>query len=145
MQRHEIALVEFRKTHPLGLVGRNLRILKPGATGVLIKIHTGIDGLVEIVNAETGRRFRLRSSRSRGLRQAEASTKSNYEKNFQDAHDNLTQWDDEQINKVRRISAKNVSSKPMLGQMAAYNQATKSLNKTLDGGVHEFEQWQERQ
>ena len=53
----KIALMQFDETHPLRLVGRNLRILDPVAAGVLVKVPTGIDGLVDGIYAEAGSRL----------------------------------------------------------------------------------------
>ena len=52
-----VALIEFDKADPLSLVGRNLGILDPVAAGVLVEIDAGVGGLVDVVEAEAGRRL----------------------------------------------------------------------------------------
>jgi hypothetical protein len=41
----------------LSLVGRDLRVLDPVAAGVFVEVDTGIRGLVDVVEAETGSRL----------------------------------------------------------------------------------------
>src|ERR1700723_536220 len=52
-----VALVKLDEAYPLRLVGRNFRILDPVAAGVLIEIHARIDALVDVIEAEAGRRL----------------------------------------------------------------------------------------
>src|SRR5882724_4382981 len=66
--------------------------------------------------------------------------------------DGLTEWNGKRSNPVRRISAKNVSPKPFSGQMAGQIIRDKRRiitiqipKHSLDGGVHEHDQRQERQ
>ena len=47
-----ISLPNLDKAHPGSLVRRNYRRLQPVATGILVEIHTGIDGLVDGVEID---------------------------------------------------------------------------------------------
>src|SRR5271170_1255842 len=48
----EVTLVEFSEAPPGRPVGGNFGFLQPVAAGVLIKVHAGIDGLIDVVDTE---------------------------------------------------------------------------------------------
>ena len=52
----QVALVDFREANPPRLVGGDLSVLQPVAAGVLIKINARIGSLINVGNAEAGRR-----------------------------------------------------------------------------------------
>src|SRR6185437_14899958 len=55
--RHQVALIQFDKAYPLGLVSRNFCLLQPIAASVLIEIDARIGSLIDVIEAESDRRL----------------------------------------------------------------------------------------
>src|SRR6266478_8438973 len=85
-----VALVQFVKADPRGLVSGNLRVLDPVAARVLIEISAGIDSLIYIVDAETLRRLSLGGSSGCRLSSAEGERKQNESDNLKRTHRDLS-------------------------------------------------------
>src|SRR5262249_16718206 len=58
MQNLVIALLHFNKAGPFRLVGGDLRIFQPLATGVLIEVRAWVHRLIDVINAESVGRLR---------------------------------------------------------------------------------------
>src|SRR5207302_7931317 len=73
----QVARVDFREANPPRLVGGDLSVLQPVAAGILIKINAGVGSLINVGNAEAGRR----RGRHRGRRLSETGDGRKQQKN----------------------------------------------------------------
>src|SRR6267378_920166 len=88
--RELVAFVQFDKADPRGLVGGNLGVLEPIAACILVEIGAGIDGFIDVVDAESLGSRALWSHCWRTLGSTNRKSNHNEKKKLKRTHWDLT-------------------------------------------------------